>query len=63
MVNYYSFKISREKAKEKSLQSEEIVNEKGFNNKFGNFIKAWDHIKKYAKKYKCRPEMEEKKRI
>ena len=61
MVNYYSFKISREKAKEKSLQSEEIVNEKGFNNKLGNFIKAWDHIKKYAKKYKCRPEMEEKK--
>ena len=62
MVNYYSFKISREKAKETSLQSDkELNNEKGFNNKFVNFVKAWDHIKKYAKKYKCRPEMEEKK--
>ena len=60
MVNNYSFKISREKAREQSLQGEEIVGEKAFNTKFVNFNKAWAHIKKYAKKYKCRPEMEVK---
>ena len=30
MVNYYSFKISREDAKNKPLEKEEIINEKGF---------------------------------
>ena len=60
MVNYYSFKISREEAKNRSLANEEIIKEKGFSTKYKNFIDAWDHIKSRAKKYKCRPQMEVK---
>ena len=60
MVNHYSFKISREDAKNKILGDEEITKELGFNKKFGNFVKAWEHIAKYARKYKCRPEMDVK---
>ena len=60
MVNNYSFKISREDAKNKVLEEEDIVKEKSFNKKFGNFIKAWDDIKKNAIKYQCRPQMEVK---
>ena len=40
------------------MQDEKELNkEKGFNNKFNNFKNAWEHIKKYAIKYKRRPEM------
>ena len=60
MVNHYSFKISREDANNKILEDEEITKEAGFNKKFGNFVKAWEHIAKYARKYKCRPEMDVK---
>ena len=61
MVNYYSFKISREEARNKSLVNEEIIKEKEFNEKYKNFIKAWDNIKSEAVKYKCRDLMEIKK--
>ena len=60
MVNYYSFKISREDAKKNPLDEEEITKEQGFNKKYNNFINAWDHIKTKAIKYKCRPEMQVK---
>ena len=60
MVNHYSFKISREYAKENSLENEEIMKEFGFNKKLGDFLKAWDHIKLDATKYGCRPDMEVK---
>ena len=60
MVNYYSFKISREDAKNKSLKDEEITKEKGFKKKFNDFIEAWENIKAKATKYKCRPEMKVK---
>ena len=57
MVNHYSFIISREEAKNKSLENEEIVKEKEFDNKFNNFKEAWTHIKSKTTKYLCRPDM------
>ena len=50
MVNYYSFKISREDAKNKPLEKEEIINEKGFKKKFNDFIEAWENIKEEIEK-------------
>ena len=61
MVNYYSFKISREEARNKPLVNEEIIKEKEFNKKYKNFIEAWDNIKSEAVKYKCRDLKEIKK--
>jgi hypothetical protein len=57
MVDYYSFKISRDDAKKRILNKEEIFNDPNFKNKYDNFIDSWDEIKSYAIKYKCRPEM------
>ena len=57
MVNYYSFKISRDYAKEKALEEEDIVNTKDFYKRFKNFLEAWDHIKSVSTKYKCRDDM------
>jgi len=56
MVDYYSYKISREDARTRSLEKEEIFKEIN-SNKFQPFIKAWDKIKNYAIKYKCQNEM------
>ena len=61
MVNYYSFKISREEARNRILEDEPITKEEGFNKKFGKFVNIWDKIKSFATKYKCRPDMEIKK--
>ena len=60
MVDNYSFKISRDEAKKRILKNEKILNEKGFEKKFNNFINAWKEIKNEAIKYKCRPEMKPK---
>ena len=60
MIDYYSFNISREDAKDKELYSETIYREKGFDKKFLNFKKAWKGIKKKAIQYKYHPKMEEK---
>ena len=60
MVDYYSFRISRDDAKNRTLNSEPIFSEKSFTNKFNNFIKAWNGIKSEAIKYKCRPIMKKK---
>ena len=60
MVDNYSFKISRDDAKKRILKFENIFNEKGFKNKFDNFIKAWNEIKSEAIKYKCRDDMKPK---
>ena len=57
MVDNYSFKISRDDAKKRILENEEIYNTKEFTNKFNNFIKAWNEIKSEATKYQCPPEM------
>ena len=60
MVDNYSFKISRDDAKKRELKSEPIFKEPGFQNKFNNFIKAWNEIRSEAIKYKCRDEMKPK---
>ena len=58
MIKNYSFKISREKAKKRNLNEEEIFNKnKEFSEKFNKFIKIWNIIKKDVIKYKCYPEM------
>ena len=58
MVENYSFKISREYAKNNSLENEEIYkNDHEFQKKLLNFIKAWNEIKSEATKYQCRDEM------
>ena len=60
ITNYYSFKITREEARNKVLENEDIIKEKDFNIKYNNFIEAWDNIKSEAIKYKCGNEMEVK---
>ena len=60
MVENYSFKISRDDAKNRILKSEPIFSEKVFKNKFNNFINCWNEIKSEATKYKCRPNMKVK---
>ena len=58
MVDNYSFKISRDDAKRKELDTEEDIQaNKAFKKKYNNFIKSWNEIKTDAIKYKCRPEM------
>ncbi len=57
MVELFSFKVSRDDAKKKVLEKEEIFNEPNFIKKFDNFIDSWNGIKTDAIKYKCRPEM------
>ena len=60
MVNQYTYRISREDARNRVLAHEEIINERDFNVKFIEFKKAWDQIKLDAIKYQCRPEMKVK---
>ena len=60
MVDYYSFRISRDDAKNRTLKNEPIFSEKIFTNKFNSFTKAWNEIKGEAIKYKCRPIMKKK---
>ena len=57
MVDNYSFKISRDDAKRRILENEEIFKDPNFEEKFNKFINSWDEIKKESIKYKCRPEM------
>ena len=57
MIDNYSFKISRDDAKQRILEKEEIFNEPNFKNKFNNFVKIWKNIKNEARKYKFRAEM------
>ena len=57
MIEKFSYKISREDAKNIELNESEGFDEK----KFNNFIKCWDKIYKFATKYKCRDEMGPKK--
>ena len=60
MVDNYSFKISRNEAKRRILQNEDIYREDSFNEKFTNFIEAWNEIKGEATKYKHRDYMKPK---
>ena len=57
MLEEYSFKISREEAKKRSLNEEAIFKNENFRNKFKIFLKSWNYIKDDARKYECRDEM------
>jgi len=60
MINYYSYKISRQIAKQKQLKDEEIMNDPSFRSKLQEFKLAWGNIKKYAIKYKNKDIMKPK---
>ena len=59
MIDYYSYKISREEASKKILKEEEIYkdNQKKFKEKFQKFKNIWKSLKPFALKYGCRDEM------
>ena len=57
MIDYYSYKISREEASKKILEEEEIYKNGKFKDKFKKFKNIWKHLKPYAIKYACRDEM------
>ena len=57
MVDNYSFSITREEAKEKSLNNENIYKLPEFIEKYNKFIISWNEIKDKAIKYKCHSEM------
>ena len=57
IIENYSFKMTRDEAKNRVLKNEDIYKNEEFQQKFECFIKAWDKIKKNAIKYKCNPEM------
>ena len=61
LIDYYSFNISREDAKNKPLNSEHIfINNHGLKEKRDNFLKAWDIIKDKAIKYQFNEKMDVK---
>ena len=60
MINYYSFNISREDAKLRSLRNEQIFNDEQFKIKWKRFFASWERIKDKAIKYKFHPNMEVK---
>ena len=59
MIDYYSYKISRDEASKKLLKDEEIYknNMQRFKEKFDRFKEIWTELKPYATKYGCREEM------
>ena len=57
MLEEYSFKISREEAKKRSLKDEPIFEKENFKKKFNKFKTIWEQIKYDAIKYECRKEM------
>ena len=59
MIDYYSYKISREDATKKILTTEEIYihNKQNFKEKFNTFKNIWKELRPYATKYGCRDEM------
>jgi len=59
MIDYYSYKISREEASNRLLKDEEIYknNPQKFLEKLNRFKEIWSELKPYATKYGCREEM------
>ena len=60
MIDYYSYKISREEAKNSTLENELIFKDKSFSIKFNNFCACWKAIGKEAVIYQ-KIKLEEKK--
>ena len=59
MIDYYSYKISREDAAKKVIKEEELYKNdyQKFQTKLKNFSKIWKKLKPHAIKYGCRDEM------
>ena len=58
MIDYYSYKISREDAAKRDLKDEDLFkNDPKFKEKLKKFVNIWDKIKQYAIKFACRDEM------
>ena len=58
MINQYSYKITRDKAKQLIIGKElKLINKESVNKLYERFIKGWNNIKDKATKYKCRPDM------
>ena len=58
MIDYYSYKISRDEAERRKIKDEEIYrNDEKFQQKFKSFTKKWKKLKPYSIKYGCRDEM------
>ena len=61
MIEYYSFKITRDEAKSKTLKEDEAeIKEQIGEKKMNNFLISWKNIKKKAIQYKFHKVMEEK---
>ena len=60
MIDYYSYKISRDDASKRIMEKEAIFEDNSFKKKFNKFIKIWNEIKKFAIKYKGNKEMKSK---
>ena len=54
MLDEYNFKISRDEAKERNINNEEIYKSSNFIAKLNNFENAWNHIKNKVTRYRCR---------
>ena len=61
MIDYYSYKISREDAAKRDLKEEDLYKNdyQKFKDKLKKFVKIWDILKPYARKFACRDEMPE----
>ena len=59
MIDYYSYKISRDDAANRDIKEEDIYKSdyQKFKSKLKSFSKIWNKIKPYAIKYGCREEM------
>ena len=63
MLNRFSFKISRDYARETSLEETGLFKTRNFEEKFNNFIKVWKNIYKKSRQYLCRNTMDEKEKL
>ena len=59
MIDYYSYKISRDDASKKKIKDEDLYrnDEQNFKKKFERFLVIWDQLSPFAVKFGCRDEM------
>ena len=60
MIDYYSYKISRDDASKRKIKDEDLYknDEQNFRKKFDKFIAIWSKLSTYATKYGCRDKMD-----
>ena len=60
MIDYYSYKISRDDAAKKKITDEDLYkNDENFQKKFKRYQNIWNKLSPYAVKYGCRDEMKQ----